>query len=135
MTLSIRKDYEGPPTTLKGSSGSVLFIQFIWQRKKFFATPQHQSIRMFWIFTQARERRNKNGKTRESEKKGPIPFFPTLFLPSLTTQWKGPQNCQCFGIVVAPKVGYGPSKMATWNHSILTKGGERNKKSPSSRKF
>jgi hypothetical protein len=45
----------------------------------------------------------------------------------LTAQWKEPQNCQCFGIVVAPKVGYWPSKMATSNHSILTKGDERNK--------
>jgi hypothetical protein len=79
----IRKDYKGPRTTLKGSSGSVLFIQFIWQRNKFFATPQHQNIRMFWIFTQARERRSKNGKTRESEKKGTDPFLSHSIPPFL----------------------------------------------------
>jgi hypothetical protein len=28
------------------------------------------------------------------------------------------KTCQCFGVVVAPKVGKLPSKMATSNHSI-----------------
>jgi len=65
-------------------------------------TPKHS---FGFLLKQGKEevRMERQGRVK---KKGPTPFFPTLFFPSLTAQWKEPQNCQYFGIVVAPKVGY-----------------------------